>query len=126
MVFKFTGHTDAVGALLLDSDRACVVSGSKDGTVRAFDLRTGKNRLHMTTHLGGVVSLVMDPTGDEGRGVYLSGAKDSTVNVWARNGQGLRTLRCHRYIMCLCDLYVFSSSRLILSSVYYHLWYLCD
>lgn len=47
LVFKFTGHTDAVGALLLDSDKACVVSGSKDGTVRAFDLRTGKNRLEV-------------------------------------------------------------------------------
>ena len=37
-VFKFKGHTDTVNCLLLDSSRACVVSGGRDQTVKvSFD-----------------------------------------------------------------------------------------
>jgi len=73
-----------------------VVSGSRDNSVRAWDLRTGRPRLHLTQHFGGVQCLAFDDKLDGANGGYLSGARDSTINVWARSGHFLRTLRSHK------------------------------
>ena len=76
--------------------QSAVVSGSRDNSVRAWDLRTGRPRLHLTQHFGGVQCLAFDDKLGGGNGGYLSGARDSTINVWARSGHFLRTLRSHK------------------------------
>jgi WD40 repeat protein len=58
-----------------------VVSGSKDSSVRVWDLRTGRPRLVCAQHFGGVQCLALDPSADGGRGAYYSGARDATVQV---------------------------------------------
>ena len=93
----FEGHADAVVALLLDDERGTVWSGSRDATVRAWDLRAGRARLTLAQHFGGVQALAYDAAADAGRGAVLSGARDATVNVWARAaGTCVRTLRAPR------------------------------
>ena len=58
-----------------------MVSGSKDSSLRAWDLRTGRARLVSTQHFGGVQCLALDASADGGRGAYYSGARDATVQV---------------------------------------------
>lgn len=57
------------------------MSGSKDSSLRAWDLRTGRARLVSTQHFGGVQCLALDASADGGRGAYYSGARDATVQV---------------------------------------------
>jgi len=64
--------------------QGCVVSGSRDTSLRCFDLRTGRVRHVLHQHLGGVTSVCLDPLADGGKGVLLSGARDATVQVGVR------------------------------------------
>lgn len=41
-VRRYTGHTDAVGAVALSGEGALALSGGKDGTVRLWDMASGK------------------------------------------------------------------------------------
>ena len=91
LVRKLHGHTDKVESLDLDSGKGTVVSGSRDKTVRLWDLRTGRTRAIMKGHLGGVHSLVGD-----GVGGVISAGRDATVKMWDSDGRCERTMRGHR------------------------------
>ena len=88
-----------------------VVSGSKDSSLRAWDLRTGRARLVSTQHFGGVQCLALDASADGGRGAYYSGARDATVQVFV-----LSMFFCYCYFFyyqCyeyVCYTYSFDSS----------------
>jgi WD40 repeat protein len=68
----------AVGSV---EGRAVAVSGSHDGTVRVWDLATGRPRGEpLTGHTGGVRAVAVGSV--EGRAVAVSGSHDGTVRVW--------------------------------------------
>ncbi|MFF3940365.1 AAA family ATPase [Streptomyces phaeofaciens] len=76
------GPVTSVAAAVLPDDRALVVSGGEDGTVRVWDLATGQRvGKPMTGHSGHVASVaaVMLP---DGRAWAVSGGQDGTVRVW--------------------------------------------
>ena len=72
------GHTDAILSIALSDDGTRVVSGSKDGTVRAWDVRTGCELHTMTGHDGWVIGVAISADGRRA----LSAGDDKTVRLW--------------------------------------------
>ena len=90
LVRKLIGHSDKIASIVVDAAKSTIVSGSRDKTVRTWDLRTGRTRVVMKGHLGAVQSVV----GDGVQGVISAGS-DSTVRVWDADGKCERTMRGH-------------------------------
>lgn len=44
MLHRLTGHTSAVEAVTFDGNEATVVGGSASGTLKLWDLSTGKSK----------------------------------------------------------------------------------
>ena len=80
------------------SPKLCIVSGSDDGTVAVWDLRTGARLHELTGHHGIVPSVSLS-----GDGRYIvSGSIDGTVAVWdLQTGARLATLALDGAIACL-------------------------
>lgn len=91
LVHSLRGHTDAVNALAALSERSALAAGSRDQTVRVWDLRTGRSLSTLREHLGGVHCLLRD-----GHGNLFSGARDASAKLWTSAGRCVRTLRRHR------------------------------
>ena len=91
------GHTDSVNCLQLDLETSSVWTASNDTCLRAWDLRSGRCRFHLTQHFGSVKCLVYDKSLDSNRGGFLSGARDTSVHLWAKTtGTCVRALRAQR------------------------------
>lgn len=96
-VLVMRGHSDTINALFVELDGTCAWSASQDTCIRAWDLRSGRCRFHLTQHFGSVQCLAFDPTLDDARGGFLSGARDTSVHVWSRaSGTCMRALRSQR------------------------------
>ena len=75
----FPGHSDGVTALDINSDGAFVVSGGADGTVRSWNVSSGK-QLHEYGHdLGEIVDVAIAPNQQL---IAASSAKTNEVLVW--------------------------------------------
>jgi WD40 repeat protein len=82
----------------ISADGTCVVTGSFDGTVRAWDGDTGAERFNVQGHTGEVCGVT---AGGDGRRVY-SASRDHTVKCWdARTGKELRTYEHAADVQCL-------------------------
>ncbi|GAA6038576.1 hypothetical protein JCM8097_009426 [Rhodosporidiobolus ruineniae] len=68
------GHEDGVYCLQFDRER--VVSGSRDRTIRIWDLASGQVTRTLTGHEGSVLCLQYD------RSILVSGSSDSRILVW--------------------------------------------
>ncbi|KAJ1460276.1 WD40-repeat-containing domain protein, partial [Pelagophyceae sp. CCMP2097] len=91
------GHSDTVNDVVLDAENLTAFSASRDTSVRVWDLRCGRCRFNLTQHFGSVQCLASDSTLDHGRGGFISGARDTTVHVWARqSGALVQALRSQR------------------------------
>jgi WD40 repeat protein len=93
---RFEGHTDSVNSVAFSPDGLLIASGSYDGTVRFWDVQTGKEirRLegHRKAHAMGVLSLAYSP---DGRSI-ASGDHDGTVQLWdVQTGKEIRQLEGH-------------------------------
>lgn len=79
-----------VYSVVLDDTRNQCYSGSMDGTVRIWSLKTGQLLHTLTGHTSLVGLLCLSPT------TLVSAAADSTLRIWDPNtGQLLRTLAEH-------------------------------
>jgi hypothetical protein len=86
------GHTWFVNSVAISLDGRRIVSGSKDKTVRVWDIATGQNVLTLTGHADEVNSVAISP--DARR--IVSGSSDRSVKVWdIRTGQNLFTFNEH-------------------------------
>lgn len=87
----FEGHTGGInGAALLNSDT--LLTWSRDGTLRTWDLDSGAPRDTFMGHTKAVSGALILPSGD-----ILSWSRDRTLAVWAaRNGSRLLVLRGHQ------------------------------
>jgi len=87
------GHTDAVWSVAFSPEGKALASGSADGTVKLWDLATGKN----VVTLGGpkgveVLSVAFQPDGK----VLAAGGEDAVVRLWdAASGKSRAALAGH-------------------------------
>ena len=58
------GHKDYVSELVFSPDSKTLLTGSKDGTIQAWDTATGKHRFTCTGHLEGIRGLVFSQDGN--------------------------------------------------------------
>ena len=72
------GHGGSVNGIALTSDGRRAVSGSRDHTVRVWDLERGVCVATLEGHQGPVLCVALTP---DGRRV-VSGSEDNTVRVW--------------------------------------------
>jgi WD40 repeat protein/serine/threonine protein kinase len=73
---RLTGHDDAVYAVAISPDGKWIVSGSKDATVRLWEIATGKEVKRYTGHKGAVRGVCFDP---QGRRILSCG---DTIRFW--------------------------------------------
>lgn len=86
------GHRDWVQSVAISTDSSWAASGSRDGTVKIWNLNTGGCRATLRGHKGGVLSVAITPDGKR----ILSGSNDATVYVWdAETGGELMRLEGH-------------------------------
>ncbi|KAJ3077724.1 hypothetical protein HK102_005009 [Quaeritorhiza haematococci] len=82
------GHADSVYCIQFDGTR--IVSGSRDRTIKFWDLRTQKCERTLRGHDGSVLCLQYDTR------YIVTGSSDSSIIVWDfKTGEKIRTLRGH-------------------------------
>ena len=88
--FSSPGHTKEVKCVAVTEDGLCV-SGSKDNTLRVWDLRTGECRHTLEGHTEYINCVAVTK-----KGKCISGAGDTTLRVWdIHTGEFLRKLEGH-------------------------------
>lgn len=110
---EFYGHTDFVSALVFSSDCQRLYSSSADGTIKSWDVTTGKLRFTLDGHSAAITALAL--TTDDGQ--LASASNDKTVQIWNVNtGTLARTLSGHeRYVKGVS--FSYDGTRLASSSV---------
>lgn len=87
-----TGHTDAVTTIALSCDGKLLASGSLDGTVQLWNLRTEKRIGTFADHTAAVRTIALSADGQ----MLASGSDDCAVKLWhLRSGSLLRTITGH-------------------------------
>ncbi|HTU20487.1 MAG TPA: hypothetical protein VMG10_20655, partial [Gemmataceae bacterium] len=77
-VRRFEGHTAEINRVAFSKDGRLALSGGGDGTVRLWDLTTGKEVKQLSGHQDIVTSVAFSPD----RRLALTGAVDKTARVW--------------------------------------------
>src|SRR5262249_42872370 len=81
------GHRSSVMAVAFSPDGKVLVSGSRDRSIKFWDVRTGRLERTLTEHAADVYSVVFSPKGD----LLATGSGDKTVKLWdSRTGKVLR------------------------------------
>ncbi|MGW0435459.1 WD40 domain-containing protein [Micromonospora sp. NPDC003197] len=87
-----TGHTDVVTSVAFSLDGKTLATGSRDMTVRLWDVATGKSAAALTGHTESVESVAFSPDGK----ILASGSGDKTVRLWdVASGATTATLTGH-------------------------------
>ncbi|HEX8397559.1 MAG TPA: TIR domain-containing protein [Pyrinomonadaceae bacterium] len=83
------GHSKDVYAVAVTPDGKQIVSGSKDKTLRVWDLASGQCQATLKDHSASVKAVAVTPDGKQ----IVSGSDDATLRVWdLASGQCLTTL----------------------------------
>jgi WD40 repeat protein len=86
------GHTNRVDVLMLSTDAKKLITGSRDTTIKVWDLQSGECLQTLEGHSNRISALEFTP--DQKR--LVSGAEDKTLKVWdLGTGKCLTTLYGH-------------------------------
>jgi hypothetical protein len=85
-------HKSAVTCAAIDPQRRILVTGSRDATIKIWDLDTGELRRTLEGHTDGVETVAVDST----HLLLVSGSRDHTIRGWnLETGEALGTLEEH-------------------------------
>ena len=86
------GHTSYVSSVAYHPDGKTLASGSKDKTIKLWDLATGEEQATLEGHTDDVYSVAYSPDGK----ILASCSKDATIKLWdAKTRTGKGTLKGH-------------------------------
>ncbi|MGZ7135940.1 MAG: P-loop domain-containing protein, partial [Methanobacterium sp.] len=86
------GHKTTVRSVSITYDGKKAISGSRDKTLRLWDLKTGKCLKTLKGHTEPLYDVSMTPDGKKA----LSGSSDNTIRVWdLKTGECLKILKGH-------------------------------
>nr|WP_198525340.1 WD40 repeat domain-containing protein [Oscillatoria sp. PCC 10802] len=92
LLHTLKGHSDWVSAVAVTPDGSRAISGSRDGTVKVWNLDSGEELLTLEGHSAPVYAVAVTPDGSRA----ISGSRDGTVKVWnLDSGEELHTLKGH-------------------------------
>ncbi|MDB9401939.1 hypothetical protein PN459_18455, partial [Microcystis aeruginosa CS-567/02-A1] len=78
LIRTLTGHSDSVNAIALTPDGKTVISGSRDKTIKIWDVETGAEKFTLTGHSYSVNAIALTPDGK----TVISGSYDKTIKIW--------------------------------------------
>ena len=88
----FKGHSDDVNSVAFSPDGRFALSGSRDDTLRLWDVKTGHELRSFKGHSRYVNSVAFSPDGR----FALSGSDDHTLRLWdVKTGHELRSFKGH-------------------------------
>ena len=79
---RLSGHTNIITSVELSSDGNVAVSGSHDGSVILWDIKTGTAIKQFHGHHGGVLSVAFAANDTEEHPQILSGFEDGSLILW--------------------------------------------
>ncbi len=86
------GHTSVVTSVVFSPDGTQLASGSRDDTIRLWDVAKGQEVRRFEGHTGFVNSVAFSPDGTQ----LASGSRDSTIRLWGvATGQEVRRFNRH-------------------------------
>ncbi|WAL62703.1 protein kinase domain-containing protein [Thermocoleostomius sinensis] len=89
---SFDRHADAVYGVVFSPDSSYALSASGDGTIKLWEVSTGRALRSFEDHRDRVNAITLSPDGN----YALSGSSDTTLKLWqVMTGSCLRTLREH-------------------------------
>jgi len=92
LVVELRGHSEPVTGAAFNSDDKFVVTASRDGTARVWEVATGRSSVMLRGHTGTVHSAAFSPDGK----FIITGGGDVTARVWeVATGNVLTVLRGH-------------------------------
>jgi WD40 repeat protein/tRNA A-37 threonylcarbamoyl transferase component Bud32 len=90
------GHSGGVRSVGFSPDGHRIVTGSLDGTAKAWDAASGKELVTFKGHRAGINSVAFSPDGQR----IVTGSLDGTAKVWdAASGKELLTFKGHRGVV---------------------------
>ncbi|KAI3642048.1 hypothetical protein MP228_011603 [Amoeboaphelidium protococcarum] len=75
------GHRDGIYSVMYDGKNRQIISGSRDRTVRVWDIETGEQLHVMNGHSQSVLTVAFNDD------LVVTGSSDSTIKVWDRRNQ---------------------------------------
>lgn len=84
----WNGHSSIVHCAILSPDGRRLVSGSRDRTIRVWDVETGRELHKLEDHRGAVTCLAFSRNGRW----LVSGSEDRTIRVWDMNTMSRRRI----------------------------------
>lgn len=89
---ELEGHTDAIYSIAFSPNGALLASGSRDNSVRIWDIQTGKELFFSLAHNAEVHSVAFGPDG----ALLASGGGDGKIRLWdVKNDQEKIVLDAH-------------------------------
>ncbi|WP_414754712.1 hypothetical protein, partial [Anabaena sp. CCY 9910] len=93
LVRTLVGHSDWVKAVAVTPNGKQVISGSKDNTLKVWNLETGEEQFTLIGHTESVNAIAVTPDGKR----VISGSSDHTLKIWdLATGNELFTFSGHR------------------------------